>query len=434
MPELDTPAMRDGLTGLPSRSMALGTLDAWQGTSEGEVEPIHVMLLGLGRFDTVNLAYGEAAGDGALVEVARRMTHFAEDEFAEGSWFAARIGGGKFLLAAKEACSRERWQWLAEALADAVAHPIADSGRAGRVRLWPRIALMRALPGEGPELVVQQLATALDNIEREKGGRINWIDRTVSVDGRHSADLEADLLTALDGGEIELVYQPQYSVEGDRLIGAEALARWQHPQLGQIGAGTLFALAERTDHVAQLSRHIVQHALAEAAKWPAPYRLSVNVTPADLAAAGFAVEFLNLLGESEFPPKRLTVEITEQVLLANIETARASLQQLVDAGVSIALDDFGAGFCNFRYLKLLPLHILKLDRAMVDGIVDSETDRAVLRGIVAMAKALGLKVTVEGIESEDQLAIIVGEDCDHYQGFLKAAPMDGEAIAALLNS
>jgi EAL domain-containing protein (putative c-di-GMP-specific phosphodiesterase class I) len=243
--------------------------------------------------------------------------------------------------------------------------------------------------------------------------------------------LEADLLAALDRDEIEVVYQPQYNLPDDRLIGAEALARWQHPQLGRIGASALFAIAERADHIAPLSRLIAERALNDAAQWPGEMRLSLNVTPADLAAASFARELRTLIAASGFAPEQLTLEITEHVLLSELERSAAMLGDLRTSGVRIALDDFGAGFCNFRYLQILPLDYLKLDRAMIEGIADAPKDMAVFRAIVAMAKALGLMVIAEGIETQTQRDLIASEGCEFYQGFLQAAPMSAADFAAL---
>lgn len=394
------------------------------------------MLLALGRFDTVNLAYGEAAGDGALIAVAQRIGHFADDEFGEGNWIAARIGGGKFLLAVREACSRERWQWLGEALADAVALPIAGTDDASTLRLWPRVALMRAMPGEGPQVIFDRAGEALERAQHSHGQRVLWADGGITPRGRTGAQLEADLLAALDREEIELVYQPQYRLMPSgpahgQLIGAEALARWQHPQLGRIGASSLFAIAERADHVAPLSRHIAERALRDAAHWPQDMRLSLNVTPADLAAASFAAELQAMVAASGFSPKQLTLEITEVVLLSDLERSAAMLADLRAGGMRIALDDFGAGFCNFRYLQILPLDYLKLDRAMVEGIAETSRNMAVFRAIVAMAKALSLKLIAEGVETEAQRDLIAGEGCEFYQGFVAALPMEAAEFLTL---
>ncbi|MBS0474925.1 MAG: EAL domain-containing protein, partial [Proteobacteria bacterium] len=190
----------------------------------------------------------------------------------------------------------------------------------------------------------------------------------------------------------------------------------------------LFGIAERADHVAQLSRHIARVAMTGARRWPMDLRLSLNVTPNDLAAASFAEEFVALAGDLQFPLWRLTLEVTEQVLLSDVKQAAQVLDALVARGARIALDDFGAGFCNFRYLKLLPLHTLKLDRSMIDGIAGNPRDLAVLRAIIAMARALELQVIAEGIESEAQRALVSAEGCSAYQGFLRAKPMASDAF------
>lgn len=417
--------MRDDLTGVYGVAAARKTLDDWQqeAVQQGKPAPVHAMLLGLGRFDAINLAYGEATGDSALVTVAQRILHFAEDEFEDSQWLVARLGGGNFLLAAHEACSRERWQWLAEALADAIAHPIAELAGAGTVRLWPRIALMRPVPGEGASLVFDRLAETLEQARGQHSRRVLWADGGLTVPGKRSAMIDADLLSAIDRDEIEIVFQPQVDLQNGQIIGAEALARWQHPELGRIGAGQLFAIAERTDHVAQLSRHIAKKALELARAWPETMRLSINVTPADLAAPSFAGELLALVSEAGFAARRLTLEITEHVLLADLEDSAAMLGILRNEGIRVALDDFGAGFCNFRYLKLLPLDAIKLDRAMIDGITEDDRDLVVLRGIVAMAKALHLGVIAEGVEQVSQRDLLRNEGVDFYQGFLCAKPL-----------
>ena len=427
---LEEPAMRDELTGLAGTDAAHDTLARWQAQAaeDGGVAPVHAMLVALGRFDTINLAYGEATGDSALVAISQRILHFAQDEFEDSEWLAARLGGGKFLLAAHESCSRERWQWLAEALADAIAHPIAELGSTGTVRLWPRIALMRPVPGESSALIFDRLAETLDQARGQHSRRVLWADGGLTIPGRRSAMVEADLLAAIDRNEIEVLFQPQVDLASNAIVGAEALARWQHPELGRIGASQMFAIAERTDHIAQLSRHIAATALRAAAHWPEHLRLSVNVTPADLAAASFANELSALVLDSGFDAKRLTLEITEHVLLADLERCARMLGRLRDAGMRIALDDFGAGFCNFRYLKLLPLDAIKLDCAMVDGITEDEKDIAVLRAIIAMAKALQLSVVAEGVETEAQRAIVYQEGADLYQGFLCAKPLSAAAF------
>lgn len=424
---------RDPLTGLLDAGQAKARigqwLDAWRGPEGGD--PLHAMLIAAGRIDTVNLAFGATTGDSALVEIAKRMMHFAADEFEAAEWFAARVAGGTFLLVARDTCSRERWQWFAEALADAISMPIlAPEIGGGTVRLWPRVALMRATGDVEPDRILDQLATALQRARDERGRRVVWVSGELAHVAVSNQQLEADMLAAIDRAEIEIVFQPQYRMADDCLIGAEALARWQHPEIGRLGANTLFTLAERTDHVAQLSRHIAERALMLACDWPAPLQLSINVTPADLATGTFPIEFLAMVGRTGFPPERVTIEITEEVLLADFEEVAQALIPLRQAGVTIALDDFGAGYSNFRYIKLLPIDKLKLDRSMIEGIAEDPRDLAVLRAITAMARALGFTVVAEGVENEAQHRVLRGEGIGSYQGFFKSVPMaQGDFLA-----
>jgi EAL domain-containing protein (putative c-di-GMP-specific phosphodiesterase class I)/GGDEF domain-containing protein len=434
--DFDTP--RDAVTGLPAVETVRGRLEEWlaQSTASGEPAGVHALLLGLRRLDAVNLAYGASVGDAALAEVAGRICRFAEHEL-DGPWLVARGGGGNFLLATNEACSRERWQLFAEHLADRIARPIPAA--AGSLRLSPKLALLRGLPQESVESMLDRLGQTLAGNRRVQGQRIAWADGEAVPPGSTAVQLEADLLGAIDRDEIEIVFQPQFALakngEGqDRLSGAEALARWQHPTLGRIGAVALFTIAERVDHLAPLSRHIARRALAAAALWPGELRLSLNVTPADLAAGSYAEQLMDILHASGFPANRLTLELIEQALLGDLQLAADTLRRLSDQGIRIALDDFGAGFCNFRYLKLLPLDYLKLDRSMVEGIASDPRDLAVLRAIVAMAGALGLQVIAEGIESEEQRTKVAEEGCAFYQGFLRAQPMLEEEFLALAQS
>ncbi|QYJ05877.1 GGDEF domain-containing phosphodiesterase [Qipengyuania flava] len=428
---------RDTLTGLADQALARATIAQWQREWPQDTIacPMQAMMITLGRIDTVNVAFGESAGDGALVEVAQRIQHFAADELESSSaWIAARLSGGNFLLVARQECSRERWQWLAEALADAIAMPIANPEGGASLRLWPRLALMRVTENDDPDSVLDRLSEVAARMRDSNRRRIDWSTGTVARAGRSNQQLEADLLAAIDRDEIQILFQPQYALSDDRLIGAEALARWDHPVIGRVGAGTLFQIAERADHVAHLSRHIAKRALEQAVQWPDNLHLSLNITPADLAADNFAIDFARMAEKAGFPLERITLEIIEQVLLADLDRVSGVLDQLKLFGIRIALDDFGAGFCNFRYLKVLPIDCIKLDRSMLDGVLEDERDLAVFRAILAMAQALDLKVLVEGVEKDGQRALAQAEGCEYYQGFLRAAPMGSQEFLDLVEA
>ena len=427
--------LRDRLTGLPGMATVRKRIAEWREAdalghgAPGQGGGIHAMLVGLRRLDAVNLAYGQATGDGVLEEVAARITGFADDEL-DGRWLVTRAAGGAFLLVASEPCSRERWQLVAEQIAEAVSRPLPVPE--GVLQLSPRIALVRVLNGESVDSMLDRLSQGLNSANAPQGRRLVWADGEATPAGHSAAQLEADLMGAIGRGEIEILFQPQFDLPDDRLVGAEALARWNHPQLGRIGAGALFAIAERADQVAPLSRHIAERALDIASSWPGEMRLSLNVTPTDLSTGIYVRHLFDKLRETGFPPRRLTLEVTEQALINDVGLAAQIMAEFSAQGIRLALDDFGAGFCNFRYLKVLPLHYLKLDRLMVEGIVRDRRDVAVLRAIVAMARALDLEVIAEGIESPEQRARIAEEGCAFYQGFLRAAPMDAQAFGELV--
>ena len=220
----------------------------------------------------------------------------------------------------------------------------------------------------------------------------------------------------------------------DVIIGAEALVRWNQPLLGSVGGEALLRIAARADLTTQLTRRVVGAALKSVLAWPAGLKCSINITAADLAVARFPQELLDMMSDLAVDPARITLEITEQALLGDLDLAARSLGLLRDAGIRIALDDFGAGFCNFGYLKYLPLDIIKLDRIMLDGVAENARDRAVLRGVMAMARALDLEVLAEGVENERQRQIAAEEGCTAYQGFLRAKPLTQADFLALVGA
>lgn len=264
-------------------------------------------------------------------------------------------------------------------------------------------------------------------------GRLDSLRSPVpgSMPGVKPAALETDLLRALDRREIEVLFQPQFSCRTGAVVGAEALARWHHPSLGEIGARDLFAIAERAALVAPLSRHVVARALEDSSNWPDDLTISLNITPEELGDPRFAADFAEIIAKSEIPPQRLMLEITEDLLVRNIAQASAALGALRGLGFRTALDDFGAGFCNFHYLRELPLDAIKLDKIMLDGVPADAKALAVLRAIMALAKALDLAIYAEGIEDDVQRATIKAEGCDYWQGFLRAQPMKSEEVLAL---
>ncbi len=219
------------------------------------------------------------------------------------------------------------------------------------------------------------------------------------------------------------------------MLGVEALARWEHGEHGTIGAETLFAAAARADLEIGLSDHIQRLALERAAAWPAALsglRLSLNLTAADIARPGFADLFLDRVDASGFPRNRLTLEITESGLIDDLGNAAALLTTLRGAGCRVAIDDFGTGYSSLAYLKALPLDYLKIDKKLAQDITGTTRDRVVVRGVIEMARSLGLTVVAEGVETMEQLDLLAKEGCQIYQGYLCSGAVTGTALEELL--
>jgi EAL domain-containing protein (putative c-di-GMP-specific phosphodiesterase class I) len=298
-----------------------------------------------------------------------------------------------------------------------------------------RIGIAAREPGDNAASLLRRASEALADARASDSATVRTADS-----GGDEASLDAlavELHFAIERGEIDILFQPQVSVSTGAMIGVEALARWEHPALGMIGADMLFAAAGRADLDIGLSDHIQRLVLERAAAWPAVLhglRLSLNLTAADIARPGFADLFLDRVDASGFPRGRLTVEIVESGLIEDLGVAAALLATLRSAGLRVAIDDFGTGYSSLAYLKSLPLDYLKIDKKLAQDITGTTRDRVVVRGVIDMARSLGLVVIAEGVETQAQLDLLAKEGCQIYQGFLYSEPVSGEALAALVGS
>ncbi|MFZ2994932.1 putative bifunctional diguanylate cyclase/phosphodiesterase [Sphingobium sp.] len=417
---------RDYLTGLRSRHSALEWLEQRTGLATTAV------LLSIGQFDRMNAAYGQVVGDALLGRIARRIERMVDD-VAPGS-MVARITGTEFLVGLTgEPAASDRATFLARQLIAAIGRPFSAGDHL--IRLIARCGIAQARTEDDATHLLRRAGVALADARQAGGEGI----RILSAD-RHSRQvdpdkLETDLRLALDRGEIAILFQPQYPVGSRVISGVEALARWSHPQYGPLGAGILFATAERSDYMLPLSAHIQAEALRQAAAWPralANLRLSINVTAADIAQPGFMNDLLAIVDRSGFPRARLTVEITESGLIEDVDAAGALLTALRAEGLAVAIDDFGTGYSSLAYLKSLPLDYLKIDSGLAQDIAGTARDRIIVRGVIHMAKSLGLKVVAEGVETENQLDLLAREGCDYYQGFLRSAGVSSADLVALV--
>lgn len=390
--------------------------------------PLFAMMVALNRFDVVNTAYGRAAGDHLLRATSGRIVEVVDDLLGKQAR-AARLGGSSFLVAAR--IERGRIDLVAERIARELARPFVI-GESIAV-LGCRIGMAEAVSGDDAASLLRRASEALADARDSDSA-------TMRVAGHDGGDgtidrLAVELHRAIERREIEILFQPQVSVSTGAMLGVEALARWEHAEHGTIGAETLFAAAARADLEIGLSDHIQRLALERAAGWPAALsglRLSLNLTAADIARPGFADLFLDRVDASGFPRSRLTLEITESGLIEDLGNAAALLATLRGAGCRVAIDDFGTGYSSLAYLKALPLDYLKIDKKLAQDITGTARDRVVVRGVIEMARSLGLTVIAEGVETAEQLDLLAKEGCQIYQGYLCSGAVTGGALAELL--
>lgn len=372
---------------------------------------VGVMLVQVDQMARINNSAGTAAGDAVLDEIGRRLESFATDEFGQGSC-VDRIDGPRFLIVPAVPLSLGALRAQERALHVALAEPMVGDPKG---RLAIRIAAALIVRDEP---VVEQLRTASDQLARPASAR----------DG-------AMVMAALSRGEVVIHYQPQYDVATGAMNGVEALLRWQHPELGLLGAGPLVTAARAARLERELTEHAHHVALAEIAAWPealANIRVSLNITAADLGDPEFAERFAGMARQANVDPARLTLELTEQAMLSDPASAAEQLAQIRAFGCAIAIDDFGTGYSSLSLLARLPIDYLKIDSGFTRTIDDSDRDRIVVRAIVDLARALGLLVVAEGIEKPQQLERLKELGVATWQGFLKSGPVPGDQLPGLL--
>jgi diguanylate cyclase (GGDEF)-like protein len=409
-------AVRDALTGARDANSAR----RWIDRQMAEGQAVGAILIGLSRFETVNTAYGRDAGDTLLRGVSRRVAEVAREMLGREA-IVARIGGSEFLVAGPGVTGAQLREAEAR-LEEALSRPFVAAGEIAH--LGARMTSAASVAGDSAASLLRRASEAL------LGDAVPAEPNAPPIE-----KLANDLHRALERHEIGVRFQPQVAIASGQIVGVEALARWQHPQLGEIGAEPLFLAAQRAGLEAQLSDHVQRRALTAAAQWPsklARLRLSINVTAADVARAGFADSLLGRVDVSGFPRARLTVEITESGIMADLTEAARLLSQLRTAGCRVAIDDFGTGYSSLAYLKALPLDYLKIDKRLSQDITGAHRDRVVVRGVIDMARSLGLAVVAEGVETDTQLDLLAKEGCQYFQGYLCAEPLDVPALANLV--
>ncbi len=417
-------ASRLGVT-FRDRRAGNDALAEWLHAQQAAEQSAALVRIRLLRLDLINTAHGRSAGTALVTAAERRIGSVLDALGQEGEALLIRLPGPSF--AAALAGEPDRTVLAAARIEEALDRPFRIGGRS--LVLGCRIGLAGVRSGDDSTMLLARADRAAGEEVAEHDG------------GDRAADARAlarDLHRALANGEIALLFQPQAALSSGEVTGVEALARWQHPELGALGAERLFAAAKDAGIALALSDHIQRLVLARVAEWPGVLghlRVSLNLTPGDLARPGFAETFLDRVDAAGVPRGRLTLEITETGLMADLPGAAALLGRLRGAGCRVAIDDFGTGYSSLAWLKALPVDFLKLDKGLTQDIAGSDRDRVVVRGAIDMARSLGLAVVAEGIETEQQRTLLAAEGCASYQGFLLSEPLsEAELVAFVENS
>lgn len=422
-------ANHDVLTQLPNRRLLEASLAGAIALARQTGESLALLLLDLHRFRRVNEGLGHDAGDRLLQEIGRRL---AEGLRAVDT--VARLESDSFAIVFLGASSEAVVARRAAALLRALEMPFPLHGHEFVISAAVGIALYTR-DGEDAATLLRNADIALSQAQTQGAGTVQFYSTSLSHRGLEHLLLEQRLRRALERGELYLHYQPQIGLGDGRVVGAESLLRWQHPDLGVVSPGSFIPLAEETGLILPIGDWILVSACAQARVWQqagVPLRVAVNLSPRQFQQPRLAQRIEEILASSGLPPSYLELEITEGLLMQDTRQAIATLEDLRAMGVQLAIDDFGTGYSSLSYLKRLPVQRLKIDQSFVFGIPGDSDDTAIARTVIAMAHSLGLEVVAEGVETAAQLDFLATGRCDEAQGYYISRPVAPEAMMGLL--
>ncbi len=411
----------DALSGLANRYVFLTRLGARH--AQGSNGATAVLLLDLDRFKLVNDRLGHAAGDTLIQGVAARLRTLV----APGD-VAARLGGDEFaLLFARETTAE------VETVAGSIAKALGGSYALGAYQVAVVISAGLAfLDHHDVKETMNRADAALYAAKAAGGGRVQLYDAAMKAIADDGKLLESDLREAVQRQAFEVVYQRQVDAGTEAIVGVEALVRWKHPVRGYISPATFIPVAERTGLIEPIGAYVLSTACRDAATWPVPIKVSVNLSAVQLARADLSSTVLQALAASSLDPSRLDLELTETLLMDNDAIIQATLGRLRAIGIKISLDDFGTGYSSLSYLKSFAIDKVKIDQSFVRDLASDRSSPAIIRAVVGLSRDLGLRVNAEGVETREQLALLRGLGCDEVQGYLHGRPEPSAAITTSL--
>jgi diguanylate cyclase (GGDEF)-like protein len=419
-------ARHDALTGLANRVLfreqleqSLLRLVRGQGFS--------VLCLDLDHFKAVNDTLGHPVGDALLKQVSKRLLACVR----HGD-LVARLGGDEFAIIQASVRDAARTESLAARIVETVGAPYDIEGH--RIEIGTSIGITLApRDGNGADQLLKNADLALYRAKAAGRGGYAFFVREMSEEIESRRVLEADLRRAISEDELELAYEPLVCLAGGRVLGAEAMPRWQHRRHGMISTAELNALAEEVGLVTDLGDWVLRQACAQAARWPVPAKVAINVSPLQFSRRSIMESTLQALAQSGLSPRRLELELPEAAVLPENSNALAMLHQLRQLGVRIAMDDFGTGYGSLASLRAFPFDIIKIDRALIADIDRRDDSRAVVEAILSLGTSLGMTTVAEGVENHEQLARLRSWRCAQGQGYLLRPALDASEIASILS-
>ena len=426
--QINRMARFDTLTGLPNRLQLNEQLARAMTEAEKWSTRCGFMMIDLDRFKAVNDSLGHPVGDRLLGQVSDRLARLMTDNELIG-----RLGGDEFAVVVRDASDSERIDGLARSIIDTLSRPYElDAhtlfiGASVGIAIGPR-------DGRTAEMLIRSADLALYRSKDSGGGAFNTYEPQLHVKAEERRVLEMALRKALEKGEMHLEYQPVVAADDGRLTGFEALLRWTHPELGVVSPAKFVPLAEDARLIVPMGEWVLRSACAEAAKWPYPIRIAVNVSPEQLHNPAFVSVVASALANSGLPADRLELEVTEGVFMREGTGAVQVLERILDLGVRLSLDDFGTGYSSLGYLARTRFSTIKVDRSFVQAASKGQPEPiAIIRAVVALAQSLGMATTAEGVETEKEHHMIQDLGCTKVQGYYFGRPLPVAEARALAN-
>ena len=436
-------AHHDALTGLPNRALfverldrALSRLRGAGGLDDPVAAParerwmVAVVFLDLDHFKDVNDTLGHAVGDELLRILAARIGACVRGE----DDMLARLGGDEFAILLEGCSTADQVDIVGRRVIEAVSAPVALDGQEALVGASLGVALCTHADGHANSaLLLRQADMALYRAKADGRGTCRFFHPGMSAVLHRRKEVERELRRALADGALMVHFQPMVALDTHRVVGAEALARWTHHEYGPVPPAEFIPLAEAAGLIGELGAWVLRTACRHAARWPGTC-LAVNLSPEQVRKPGLIELVTDILADTGLAPNRLELEITEGLLLQDTAATLAKLTELRGLGVGVALDDFGTGYSSLSYLRRFPFTKLKVDRGFVANVATDPSAAAIVQAIATLGRSLQMRVTAEGIETEEQLAALRGMGCDEGQGYLLGRPASAAAFGRLLGA